>query len=390
MNPPFPRWLAASVAIGLGFATLGACEREPPRGLAPPRLPPTGQGGTGFGGSGGGDGECTVPPGACGHEVSKVVLNAPNIYFVFDRSGSMADTATEGGVISRYSAVRTAAIDMVSSLGALINVGAARFPGQGQPCAAGGEVMAITPGDPKSSDGSPGPATNQFVNATSSTPDGGTPISSTLEALLPNLQAAEGETIVMLLTDGGPNCNADITCEADECQPIVEGTCPSGEDCCSTSFPGGGPELCIDRSATVDAVQAIADLGIDVYVIGIPGSEFYEDVLNQMAVAGGTARTGETQYHQVTDFAAIGDLFAGIAGDAISCELPLGERPSETDVALTNVYLDCELLPFDPVNGWGWLEGATVWLHGDACDKLKQGQVSEVHIAVGCPTEMPK
>lgn len=322
--------------------------------------------------------------------MTEVQLVAPNIYFVFDRSGSMGDAAAAGSSQSRYSVVRSASIDMIKSLGSLINVGAALFPRGSQSCGTGGEVLEITPGDPKTSDGESGPTTTMFEQRTNLGPNGGTPISATLNALLPPLQAAQGKTVVLLLTDGGPNCNGDITCAASECQPIVEGNCPPTENCCSTSFPGGGPELCVDRAATVDAVADIAALGIEVYVIGITGSEYYEDVLNQMAVAGGTAQTGDPQYHQVTDLSVLGELFGSIAADAISCELPLSEVPTEEDKSFTNVYLDCELLPFDPINGWGWLGDDTVWLHGDACDKLKTGGVAKVHVAIGCPTELPK
>ena len=370
--------------------TIGACEREPPRGVAPS----SGSGAGGEGGEGGSfnpiDEEGCVPEGACGDEVRKVNFAAPNIYFVFDRSGSMNDSAGNGSIETRFTAVRNASIDMVKSLGTLINIGAAVFPGTQDVCGAGGEVMEITPGDPKSEDGSSGPATETFETRTNGIPNGGTPISATMTALTLPLAEAKGKTVVLLLTDGGPNCNAAATCSMAECQPVVEGTCPVGDNCCAPGYPGGGPLLCIDRPATVAAVAAVAALGMEVYVIGIPGSEVYADVLDEMAVAGGTAQAGTPQYHQVTDLDDLGDLFGSIAADAISCELPLSDTPTEEDKMFTNVYLDCELLPFDPIHGWTWLGEDTVWLHGDACEKLKTGGVAEVHIAIGCPTEVPK
>jgi hypothetical protein len=322
--------------------------------------------------------------------VRKVNLNAPNIYFVFDRSGSMSDPAAAGSLVTRYAAVRTASIDMVKSLGTLINVGAAVFPQGDGVCDAGSEVLEITPGDPKSEDGSSGPTTQAFETRTSGTPSGGTPISATLQELGLPLAEAAGDTIVLLLTDGGPNCNDTAACSASECQAVVEGTCPTGDNCCLPGYPGGGPLLCIDRPATVAAVAAIASLGIEVYVIGIPGSETYSDVLDEMAVAGGTAQVGAPQYYQVTDLDTLGDVFGSIAAEAISCELALSDTPTEEDKSFTNVYLDCELLPFDPIHGWTWLGEDTVWLHGDACEKLKTGGAAEVHIAIGCPTEIPK
>ncbi len=377
--------LVASVLLGV---PLVGCDERVPKGLPPPPRPGTGGGG----GAGGGSETCDGPPlGACGHDIRQIEFDAPNIYFVFDRSGSMAELAPPAYSVTRYSVVHRAAVDMVRELGALISVGAALFPRTSNVCGAGDEVMALTRGDPTPSDGSDGPTTAMFRQRTQTNPNGGTPISATLNGLVPTLEAAEGQTIVFLLTDGGPNCNGGITCDAESCQPNLDGTCPVGENCCSPTHPTGGPHLCIDESATIDAVGAIAALGIPVYVIGITGSELYEDILDAMAEAGGTAQVGtETKYHRVTELDAIGAVLGELAGDAISCVLPLSERPSQQDMDLMNVYLDCELLPFDPVNGWGWLEGSNIWLHGDACDKLKSGAVSAVHVAIGCPTEIPK
>ncbi len=388
---PVPHWLSLAVGTGVLLVAVGACEADRrPTGIAP-YVPTSGSGGSGGGLFGtGGEEDCTPPAGDCGDEVRKVQFVAPNIYFVFDRSGSMKDAASPGSPVSRYATVQSAAVAMVKSLGSLINIGAAVFPYGSDPCGAGSEVLEISPGDPKTDGETLGPTTTLFQARTKGTPGGGTPISSTLESLVPKLAQASGKTVVMLLTDGGPNCNGAVVCSASECQAIVEGACPPGDNCCSSGYPGGGPELCIDRTATVNAVAAIAALGIEVYVIGITGSEIYEGVLNEMAIAGGTAQMGTPQYHQVTDLASIGDLLGSIAADAISCELPLSQTPTEEDKSFINVYLDCDLLPFDPINGWGWLGEDTVWLHGEACEKLKGGEVAQVQIAIGCPTELPK
>src|SRR5690606_8638566 len=121
------------------------------------------------------------------------------------------------------------------------------------------------------------------------------------------------------------NCNTSITCDASDCIPNIEGVCSPTENCCAVDHPqGGGPFNCVDRAATVEAVAALAALGIDVYVIGIPGSEYYGDVLDEMAVAAGTAQTsGATKYHRVEDLASIGEVFKAIAAAEISCEIPL-------------------------------------------------------------------
>ncbi len=348
-------------------------------------------------GSGGGDiftgtggGPC-VASGVCGDEVHKISFDVPNLYFVFDRSGSMTEQPN-GGPQTAYGLVRDAAIDLVKSLGPLINVGAALFPHgdiQTNPCTDGDEVFPVTPGDPIDPGGEDGPTTEAFRAAINITPVGGTPVSATLQTLQPKLAKLSGRTIMLLLTDGGPNCNPQASCGDDECQPIIEGQCPLGDHCCDPSYLGGGPELCIDRPATVTAIEAVHALGIDVYVVGVPGSEYYGSVLDEMAIAGGTAQTNsKTKYHKVDEFSKLGAVFAGIAADAISCEFQLETPPQEK--GFTNVYLDCDVLPFDPANGWGWKGDDVVWLHGDACEQLKSGKVTQVQIVTGCPTEKPK
>jgi hypothetical protein len=379
--------LAASVV--LGAVTMVSCSgRDVPTGYGP------GPGSGGAGGAGGGDlftgvgGGACDNDGACGEEVHTVEFDAPNIYFVLDKSGSMAELE---GSESRYAIVRDAAKDFILGLGPLINIGAAVFPGgdvESDPCAAGEQVMEVTPGDPFD-DGKQGPTTISFLGATKGTPLGGTPVSATLEGLESQLGGLTGETIVMLLTDGGPNCNGTLLCDVDSCMPNLEGTCEPTENCCAPDHPQGGPLLCLDEQRTVDAVGALAALGLEVYVIGITGSEFYEDVLDAMAVAAGTAQQGaETLYYRVDDLGTLSQVFADIAADAISCELPLADPPEEQ--GFTNVYFDCEVVTYDPASGWDWLDESTVRLNGAACAKLKSGQVNEVKIATGCPTEIPK
>jgi hypothetical protein len=380
--------LAATALLGLALAA--SCERDKKPPLRPYAEAPPGTGGAGGAFDPGTGGDC-VAEGVCGHEVHKLSFDVPNVYFVFDRSGSMA--AAEG-LFSRYSLVHDASVNMVQSLGPLINVGAALFPHGNidtDACTDGDEVLPITPGDAKSDDGAEGPTTAAFRAATNVLPYGGTPVSATLEALLPKLEAASGRTLVLLLTDGAPNCNAGASCTEAECGPNIEGDCPPGENCCSPTYPDGGPQLCVDRAASVDAVAAIAALGIEVYVIGIPGSEFYGSVLDDMAEAGGTAQaTGADKYLRVSDLGDLEYLLAQIAGDAISCELPLDDPPSEEERDFINVYLDCDVVPYDPASGWAWLDDETIELHGSACQALKRGEVTEVHIATGCPTEQPK
>jgi len=378
------RFLVVGAALGLiGGSAVSACSDEESRDL--PRIVDDGIGGS-FLDAGTDDG----PPspdaaGFCGNQIHQAVANAPNIYFVLDASGSMADL--DGGS-TRFAKVRTAVVGVLRSLGPLINVGLALFPREAsadEPCRSGEQVLSVQPGDPKT--GEDGPTTTSFLSATSIDPIGGTPTAATLGLLAPTLTMLNGKTIVVLATDGGPNCNANTTCGISECMANIEGACPPDINCCDPDEPYG-PQSCLDRGATLDAVGALADLGIDVYVIGIPGSETYESMLSQMAIVGSVATTTPPFYYRVDDLSTLGQVLGDIAGVVVSCEFDLSDPPDEP--GFTNVYLDGELLPFDPADGWDWQTDSVVELHGDACARLKKGEVAQVQIVSGCPTETPK
>jgi hypothetical protein len=326
--------------------------------------------------------------GLCGNLVHDAISDAPNIYFVLDASGSMDSLVSSRA--TRYERVHDAAVELVRNLGPLINVGAAVFPlsaSNTEPCRPGGEVFPVTRGDALAEDPTDGTTTQGFRATTNVVPFGGTPTAATLRALTDKLSALTGKTIVLLATDGGPNCNASLSCDADECIANIEEQCSPGVNCCAPSGPAG-PENCIDREETVDAVAELAANGIDVYVIGIPGSETYGGVLDGMALAGGVPRFVSPFYYKVGNLDALGGVLSTIASVVVSCEFDLVDPPPQE--GLTNVYLDRELVPYDPENGWYWRSPSIVELRGDACARLKGGKVRQVQIVSGCPTEVAK
>ncbi|HVY48422.1 MAG TPA: vWA domain-containing protein [Minicystis sp.] len=380
---PAQKPLAPALMLGLlgASALAGAassCGSE--RGTAPPID-------VGSGGSGGTanpihEHEAGPPSpdagGLCGNTIHQIVSDTPNIVFLFDTSGSMA-TIVQGGH-SRYTLVRDAAVGLVEKLGALINPGAARFPAnvsdQDQ-CHAGEMVMPVSAGD----DG--GPTTQRFEQATLMTPIGGTPLAATLRALTTPLGFVPGRTFVVLATDGAPNCNYDAMCTASMCEPNIEGQCGPSFNCCAANGPAG-PSSCVDEQASVEAVQALAAEGIGVYVVGIPGSDAYASVLDDLAIAGGTAKPNEPRYYKVDDLGHLEDVFGSIASIAISCDFDIADPPP--DQGMTNVYLDQTILPYGAKNGWTWKSDTVVELHGSACTELKNGKVKQVQIVSGCPT----
>jgi len=309
--------------------------------------------------------------------------DAPNMYFVLDRSGSMAEE-------NKWGRVRVVMAAILRGLGPRANYGATVFPGYEQDsCAMPREILPISPGDPPGIDG---PTTSTLLTATQEPPYGGTPTAEALRFVLPKLRAAKGKTFVILATDGGPNCNRPLRCGYDQCMPNIEDTpgCPAlgPKNCCEP--PDGFVEACLDSAATVAAVSALKAAGFPVYVVGIPGSAAYGQLLDELAINGGTALPGSPKYYRVdtsSEAAILGALKKVAAKIVATCEFALKETPAAPD--RVNVYLDEQILPKDPVNGWK-IDGPNVTLLGSACDRVLAGDVLAVRIIAGCPTVEPR
>lgn len=326
-----------------------------------------------------------VPDGGaiCGDELHEAATKRPLLYFVLDRSGSMADEGANGE--SRYTIMREATGELIGSLGALVRVGAALFPSESESCGAGEEVMEITEGSPTGSTG------KAFLQATDINPSGGTPTAATLVALQPkfavDFEDPEGPTAVVLVTDGGPNCNEETTCDPDACIPNITGECPPSIDNCCVA-PEGTPGNCLDRGPTLTAIDAVVELGASVYVVGLAVGKPFEVTLNQMALAGNAPRETLPFYYQVDDVSVLGEALREIAAELVSCEFTLADPPTEQ--GLTNVYGDGKVILQDATNGWVWTDEDTITLVGDACYALKHGSIGALQIVSGCPTEIPK
>jgi hypothetical protein len=446
-------WVAALGELGCSSPT------HAPALVDDPLADGGGSGGTGSG-AGGGNGGCVddavAPPGPdaqgfCGNTFLQATSDPPNIYFVIDRSGSMQEIV-DGRM--KYDAVATASVALVRRLGAQVNVGAAVFPGPlvnpDDGCATGAEVFPTRPGDPLqtgacSVDGEVTRAFSRSISLPSGTvPVGGTPTASTLARVLPTLSALSGRTVVILATDGGPNCNDAAMCDASKCIPNIERypSCTPDVNCCTPAL--GGPGSCLDDVATLAAVGALARRGIRTYVVGIPGSAPYATLLDELARSGGTARpagSGGAAYYDVDHLTELDDILAAIGSTVVlSCHLHLEMAPRE--MSLINVYLDRQLVEYGAPDGWVWtnfgdagpgdagprdggagsedapisddastptedadtdavapeaapeastrMQRQDLDLLGASCEQLMSGKVRQVQVVFGCPTVTPK
>lgn len=364
--------------------------------------------------------------------VVELPLVKPNFYFVLDASGSMLEPMA-GANNSRYRAAIDAIDDMLSGVQSRINFGAAVFPNsrEGASCVAGNEVFALSEGSSTLSGGLT--ALEALVERLSGyIPEGGSPISSTLNSLYPKLTAMKGDTFVFLLSDGAPNCFAGTSCEASECILNLEsarfddGTvCDETLNCCA---PDWFPYLCLDSKATLEELTRLSDSGVSTYVVGLPGGVAYAQLLNQMAIAGGTARGHSPPPKALLDAGSLTDASTAEAGFPREPEADtatsIPEEPSaQTDDGLLyyqvadapslalalatlskEILVDCTLqLDFAPKNSnllnvtagdadlpadqWQLVSETRIELLGSACDQWKSGKLADVRVQEPCTAQ---
>ncbi len=380
-------------ALSIVLAGATACAlggHDDPSGLARPNVePPDDAGGS----------EITPPSPpdtACGQFCGQTFLheltNPPNLYFLVDRSSSMSEAI---GTLSKYKAARKVLGDLLAVIGHRVSFGATIFPeAADDSCGPGVEIFPPTLGGLPPCDGSLDPTLKAFLAAFGRyAPDGQTPTYAALSNLRPELEALAGDTFLVLITDGAPNCSSDdATCDPSGCLPNIEGdsfgqlACTPEFNCCdpANTFPGAA-ENCVDGDRTAGEIARLADHGIPTYVVGMPGAEPYVDVLNQFAEAGGTARKGDVEYYAVVDEDELESaLYAIGTGVAIRCSIELDAPPDDPNEV--NVYFDGELVPADPVDGWSWADPTTIQVNGAACDRLKSGDVIDARAVFGCDT----
>lgn len=353
-------------------------------------------------GSGGADdgqgGQAGAGP-TCGATAVNAARPVVNVLLVVDKSSSMSGTdefpdgrwATLGGALG-------AALDLAKTR---VSFGLEFFPFADDPEDTPGTCQTATGLDvlvPVAAGTDTVPA---IVDALAEyEPAGGTPTADALGHALDYFANGAGATLegasyVLLATDGGPDCNGELTCDADNCTINLENslaTTGCGGSCCDVALDPKGPESCLDESRTVSAVKALAKAGIKTFVVGIPGSQYFASTLDKMAVAGQEPNVdGPPSYYAVT--AADGakgltDVLTRITTGLItSCRLELTSSPPDT--GLLNVRIDGKDVPQEGTDGWTVDKSTsppTIVLAGKTCDYMEQHGAEKVQITYGCPT----
>lgn len=218
------------------------------------------------------------------------------------------------------------------------------------------------------------------------TPEGTTPTRDGVTYALGRLRARSADEArhLVLATDGAATvclgCDADCPLEA----------------------------LDRDNDQLVEDVRRAAEDGVRTFVIGVPGSGSYRQVLSRMASAAGTARAGCSDsgplycHYDLTDpsldFAtALAAALADIGESVLSCEYTIPPNPDGTfDAAKVNVRLIDEAgepttIPRDRsrTDGWDYTDdGTRILLHGPACDRALGLRMGRIDVLFGCPTEL--
>ena len=282
------------------------------------------------GGTGGGGG--TDP--ACGGELFQSAHVQANFLIVLDASGSMMSKV---GGVPKWTLATGAVKTVTSQYESQIRFGLSMFSTQ-QQCNAGMNQVPV--GDLTAM---------PIANALPMTVSGnGTPIGAALKLAgqHPGLMDPSRANFVLLVTDGKENC-------------------------------GGKP---------VDEVKALALANIKTFVVGF-GGEVDATMLNNMAVAGGTARNTPPRYYQADDQATLNAAFNQIAMGAIGCDFKLQKAPPDPNKIY--VYVNGQAIPRDSSHTAGWdYNGAAndrITLYGTVCDAVATNAAAKVQIIYGCP-----
>jgi hypothetical protein len=303
-------------------------------------------------------------------KIEKTIIPG-NILLVADKSGSMLQPFPATGM-AKGDAARTAIANAVDGLKDLVKVGTVFFPDPtgcgGGDCSCNVPPFASTPPQIPFT---PGPA---FVTAWNGAyfpiDNGNTPLSEGLQsadkALADNLATLTGTTIVVVVTDGAPNCVLDDVAVSDQIAILAP---------LPTKWLG---------------------MGVRTYVIGLPGADQPDavTVLDGVANAGGT-----TKHIPASDPTMVQNELAKIISESVtsnfeSCMIPLEKQPPDPEDVNLLVTKDGMDLAVDrdlgDAGGWTMDQDMThIVLQGRFCELARMGEYQNITVVFGCVDAPP-
>jgi len=349
-------------------------------------------------------GEAGEGGASCGASVIQAEVPIVNVLLVVDKSSSMNETSEFS--VSRWTALGGALGTALEEAKAGVSFGLDLYPFADDPndtpatCETPGGSGVLVPVGPGVD------TVPDIVDALETyQPAGGTPTADALGRALDYFTTGagtdlEGTNYVLLATDGGPNCNADLRCDENSCtinleNPMASMGCMGS--CCDPMLDPAGPTNCLDEDRTVRRVEALADAGIRTFVVGIPGSQFFAGTLDRLAEAGGEPNPdAPPSYYAVTgaDGAeGLAEVLTRITTSLITtCRLQLTSTPMSSNYeGLLNVVIDGQEVPQAGDDGWEvdrTTSPPTIVLKGATCEAMETRGAEEVEITYGCPTVM--
>ncbi len=258
-----------------------------------------------------------------------------NMQIILDHSGSMKELSASGN--TKWSAAVTAINSMTHANQGPIRFGLSTFSDPNQVCFAGKVLVQI--GDQTA---------DAIANALPDQADGNkTPLGAAIAKgkQSPGLTDTTRANFLMAITDGKENC-------------------------------GGRP---------VGEVRKAFESGLRTFVVGF-GKEIDPQMLNAMAVSGGTARMGSQRYYQADTQDDILNAVKSIAAGATRCDFTLSKAPVEIDKLF--VAVEGQFVPRDTKKIAGWEYNAAtqrVTLYGPPCDAMANIPNAKVSVMFGCP-----
>jgi hypothetical protein len=341
-------------------------------------------------------------PTTCASTTTAASLKKVNTLLVVDKSGSMSDQPT-GFSQNKWVALTDALSTVLTDTQRLMAYGLELFPAKTVTASCTDKCCEM-PGTGFVDAAIPAGVSSIIDVLNTTAPGGGTPTAEALRSALNYFTIGAGsglvgQKVVLLATDGGPNCNTSFTqgCTADVCTNNIDGRpvgCDATFNCCDTT-KGGQATGCLDTDAVVAAIQALAAAKIPTVVLGIPGTELYTNVMDLMAQAGGMPNpaVGAHSYYAANASAGVqglSDVIRQITVQLVQqCDLQLDQEPQDPD--LVAVAINCSLIKRSSKDGGvgQWTldtttSPPTVKLLGDTCTNVRTNGVQRVDVLLGC------